>query len=101
MAADRRHEAAEDVADGGGEDVDAADDQHVVGAADAADAQAGAAARARRRPHQHVISCPEPQQGCRAMPEVRQDELAARAVLEADRPILENRASDDSDAASL
>ena len=40
-------EAADHLADRGGEDVDAADDQHVVGAADAADARAGAAARAR------------------------------------------------------
>ena len=36
--------AAHDLADGRGEDVDAAHDQHVVGAADAAHARAGAAA---------------------------------------------------------
>ena len=49
VAADPRRELADDLADRRREDVDAADDQHVVGSADAADARAGAAARARRR----------------------------------------------------
>ena len=51
VAADPRREAAHHLADRGREDVDSANDEHVVGAADAADARAGAAARARGRPH--------------------------------------------------
>ena len=40
VAADGGREAADDLADRRGEDVDAADDQHVVGPADAADPRA-------------------------------------------------------------
>ena len=43
VAADLRREGADDLADGRREDVDAADDEHVVGAPDAADPRAGAA----------------------------------------------------------
>src|SRR5262249_14693492 len=66
-------------------DIDAADDHHVVGAADAADARPGPAARARARPHVDVVARPEAEQGRGAVPEVREDELAARAVLERKR----------------
>ena len=48
VAADRGREPADDLAHRGREDVDAAHDQHVVGAPDAAHARAGAAAAARR-----------------------------------------------------
>ena len=44
--ADGRPELGDDLAYGGREDVDAAHDQHVVGAADAADTRRGAAAGA-------------------------------------------------------
>ena len=67
------------------EDVDAADDQHVVGAADAADARAGAAARAGARPHLDVVARAEAQERRGAMLEVREDELAGRAVVQLER----------------
>ena len=51
VAADVRARTAHDLAHGRREDVDAAHDQHVVGAPDAAHARAGAAAAARARPH--------------------------------------------------
>src|SRR6476661_2583009 len=44
VPADARGERADDLADGRWEDVDAAHDQHVVGAAEAADARSGAPA---------------------------------------------------------
>ena len=77
-----RRERAHDLADRGREDVDAADDQHVVGAADAAHARAGAAARARARPHLDVVARAEAQQRRGAVAEMRQHELAGRAVLQ-------------------
>ena len=62
-----RRERAHDLAHRRREDVDAADDQHVVGAADAAHARAGAAARARARPHLDVVARAEAQQRRRAV----------------------------------
>src|SRR4051812_49591088 len=78
-------EAAHDLADGRGEDVDAAHDQHVVGAADAADPRAGAPARARRGAHDDVVARAEAQQRGRAMAQVAEHELAGRAVCQLHR----------------
>ncbi len=55
-------EAADDLADSRREDVDAADDQHVVGAADAADPRARSTARARGGADHDVVAGAEPQQ---------------------------------------
>ena len=68
------------------EDVHAADDQHVVGAPDAADPRAGAAAGARARPHDHVVARAEAQERRGAVPEVREHELARGAVRQSARP---------------
>jgi hypothetical protein len=68
VAADRWGESGDDLADRAREDVHPADDQHVVGAADAADPRAGAATRTRARLHDNVVAGAE--------------ELPARAVLE-------------------
>src|SRR5262249_3113247 len=68
-----------------GEDVDTAHDQHVVGSADAADPRAGAAAGARARPHLDVVTGAEAQKRRGAVPQMAQNELAARAVDELDR----------------
>ena len=87
VSADVGREGADDFAHGAGEDVDAADDEHVVGAADAADARAGAAARARARLDAHVVAGAEAQERRGAVPEVGEDELAAGAVVEGDRPL--------------
>ena len=76
---------ADDLADRGREDVDAADDQHVVGAPDAADADPGAPARARARADVHVVAGAEAQQRRGAVLEVREHELALRAVHHRDR----------------
>ena len=85
VAADARRERAHDLADRRREDVDAAHDQHVVGAADAAHARAGAAAAAGARADDDVIARAEAQQRRGAVAEVGEHELAARAVLERDR----------------
>ena len=85
MAADLGRERAHHLADRRREDVHAADDEHVVGAPDAADARAGAAARARARPHLDVVARAEAQQRRGAVPQVREHELAGRAVLELER----------------
>src|SRR3954471_3089433 len=85
VAADVGRERAHHLAHGGGEDVDAAHDQHVVGAADAADARAGTAARARARPDPHVVARTEAQQRRRTVLEVGQHELALGAVVHGDR----------------
>ena len=82
VAADGGRERADDLADRGREDVDAADDQHVVGAADAADARAGAPARARARADLDVVARAEAQQRRGAVAQVGEHELAGRAVLE-------------------
>ena len=71
LTADRRGERAHEFADRRGEHVDAADDQHVVGPADTADARPGPAARARGHPHRDVVTRPEAQQRGRAMAQVR------------------------------
>src|SRR3954467_8186247 len=87
VAADVGRERAHHLAHGGGEDVDAAHDQHVVGAADAADARAGTAARARARPDPHVVARAEAQQWRGAVLEVAEHELALGAVVHGDGPL--------------
>src|SRR3954469_25335754 len=62
VAADATGELGHDLAYGGREDVHAAHDQHVVGAADAADARPGAPARAGTRPDLHVVARAEAQE---------------------------------------
>jgi len=75
-------EGGDDVTDGGGKDIDAPDDQHVVGPSQAADAWAGAAAAAGSRPHPHVVARAEAEERCGPVPEVGEHELPLRAVLE-------------------
>src|SRR5215207_3455134 len=78
---ERRHH----LPDGRREDVDAADDQHVVGAPDAADARARATARAPGRPDANVVARAEAHERRRAVAQVRQHELARRTVLPCER----------------
>ena len=78
VPADVRSEGVHDLAHGRREDVDAADDEHVVGPPDASHPRAGAAALARGRPDLDVIAGAEPQERRRALPKMRQDELARR-----------------------
>src|SRR3954454_4155642 len=85
VAADVRSEFVHDLADRRREDVDAADDQHVVGAADAADARAGTAACARACPPSDVVASAEAQERRGLVLQVRQDELASGFVLQWDR----------------
>ena len=59
-----------------GKDVDAADDQHVVGAPDAAHARAGAPAGAGAGPELDVVAGAEAQQRRRAVAQVGEHELA-------------------------
>src|SRR3954471_24812736 len=80
MAADVRHELAHDLAYGRGEDVDAADDQHVVGPADAADPGAGAAAGTGVLLQLDVVARAEAEEGRRAVPEMGEDEFAGLTV---------------------
>ena len=61
VAAHRGREAADDLADRAREDVHAADDQHVVGAPDAADPRARAPAGTRRRLDDDVVAGAEAQ----------------------------------------
>src|SRR4029077_19527612 len=60
--ADVRNEPADDLANRRREDVDAADDQHVVGATDAADAGRRATACTGARPDLDVVARAEPQE---------------------------------------
>ncbi len=85
VAADARREAADDVAHRRREDVDAAHDQHVVGAPDAAHPRPRAPARARARPHLDVVARAEAQERRRAVAEMREHELAGGAVLQLER----------------
>src|SRR3954452_1176510 len=85
VAADVGRERAHDLAHGGGEDVDAAHDQHVVGPADAANPRPGPAARAWVRPHRHVVARAEAQQRRGAMAQVGQHQLAGGAVVHCQR----------------
>ena len=85
VAADVGRERAHDLADGRGEDVDAADDQHVVGAPDAAHARAGAAACARARADLDVVARAEAQERRGAVLQMRQHELAGGAVVQLER----------------
>src|SRR4051794_35772414 len=85
VAAHVRVELAHDFANRRRKDVDAAHDQHVVGAPDAANARATAAAGARARLDQHVVAGSEAQKRSRSVFQVRQDQLAAGAVVDRDR----------------
>ena len=85
VTADAGCERSHDVANRRREHVYSADDEHVVGSADATDAWARAAACAGRHAHLHVVARTEPEKGSGALAEVRQDELAARTVLELKR----------------
>ena len=85
VAADVRFERAHDLADRRWEDVDAAHDDHVVRAPDAADPRPRAAASARTRTHLDLVARAEAQQRRRAMTQVRQHQLAGGAVLHRDR----------------
>ena len=73
---DLGRERADDLADRRREDVDAAHDQHVVGAADAAHARAGPPARARARPDLDVVARAEAQQRRGAVAQMGEHELA-------------------------
>src|SRR3954470_18344375 len=85
VAAHLRCEGSDDIAHRGWEDVHPADDQHVVGATDAAHTRAGAPARALRHADPHVVAGAEAQERRGLVAEVREHELAARAVGERDR----------------
>src|SRR3954463_364413 len=78
-------ERADHLAHGGREEVDAADDQHVVRPADAADARARAAARARRGAPHHLVARAEAQQRRRPVAQMGEHELAGGCVLHRDR----------------
>ena len=80
VAAHPRRELAHDLADRGREHVDAAHDEHVVRAPDAPDPDPVAPARARARADAHVVTGAEPQQRRRPVADVREHELALRAV---------------------
>ena len=81
-ARDRGGEFVDHLADGGGKDIDPAHDQHVVGAADAADARRRAPAGARAHAHPHMVAGAEAQQRRRAVDEVGQHELALGPVFD-------------------
>ena len=80
VAADAGRERAHHLTHGRREDVDAADDEHVVRSPDAAHARARAAARAGARADADVVARAESQQRRRTMPEMREHELAVGAV---------------------
>ena len=82
---DGGREFVDDLAQRGREQIDAAHDQHVVGAADAAHARRSAPAGAAAEAEPHVIAGAEAQQRRRAVDEMRQDELAFGAVAHRDR----------------
>src|SRR6476646_10603349 len=82
VAGDPGLEGADDLAHGGGEQVDAADDEHVVGAPEAAHARAGAPAAARAHADLDVGARAEAQQRRRAVAQVGEDEFARAAVLQ-------------------
>src|SRR3954453_23659300 len=84
VAAHARRERPDDLAHGGREDVDAADDEQVVGAPDAADPRPRAPAPARRRVDLDVVARAEAQQRRGAVAQVGEHEPAGRAVLHGD-----------------
>jgi hypothetical protein len=84
-AADVGREARHHLAHRGGKEVDAAHDQHVVGAADAAHPRRGAAAGAGPGRDADVVAAAEAQERRRLVAQVGVDELALGAVLERDR----------------
>ena len=79
-AGDRGREFVDDFAHRGGKDIDAAHDQHVVGAPDAADPRRGASAGATADAHAHVVAGAEAQQRRRAVDEMGQHEFALGPV---------------------
>src|SRR5215211_633090 len=85
VAADRRRELPDDLADGGREDVDAANDEHVVRPAEAADARRRPSARAHARAQADVVARAEAEERSGLMAQVREHELAGRAIRELDR----------------
>ena len=85
VAADVGRERAHDLSYRRREDVDAAHDQHVVGAPDAAHARARAPARAWAGPEPDVVARAKAQQRRRAVAEVGQHELALGAVVDVAR----------------
>ena len=82
VAADRGREGTDDLADRRREDVHATHDQHVVGAADAANPRARAAAGARAHAHLDVVAGTEAKERRRFVAEMGEHELAGRAVFE-------------------
>ena len=62
-AAHQRREFVDDLAKRSWKQIDAAHNQHVVGAADTADPRCGASTAARRRPQADVIAATEAKQG--------------------------------------
>ena len=84
-AADARAELRDHLAQRGREEVDAAHDQQVVGAADAAHAERAAPARARLRVDHDAVAAAEAQHRHRLAAQRGVDELALGAVLERQR----------------
>src|SRR5918992_2647220 len=85
VAAHLGSERTHNLADGGGEHVHAAHDQHVVGAPHAPDPRAGAAAGTGARADLHVVARAEAEQRRCAVAQVGQDELAAGGVVHRER----------------
>src|SRR5687767_15489685 len=84
-AADSRRECSDQLADRRRKNVDAAHDQHVVGAPDAADARTGAPAAAGARPQPHVIAAAEAQEWRGFAIEMRIDQLTLCSISKVNR----------------
>src|SRR6187551_3764889 len=80
VAADLRRERAHDLTHRRREHVDPANNEHVVGAADAAHARARPPARTLADAQLDVVARPETEEGRGAVLQMAEDELAARAV---------------------
>src|SRR5665213_371438 len=80
IPAHRRHELADYLADCRWENVNTADNQHVVSAADATHPWRGAAAGAGAGPDFDVVACAKAQERCGAVLQMRQDKFPARAI---------------------
>ncbi len=86
VAAHLGRETTHDLTHGRGKDVDTAHDQHVVGAPDAPQARAGAAAAAGARPHRDVVAGAKAHERRGVVLKMREHELALGTVLQRDRP---------------